>query len=273
MIYVAATLAFTSIFMISLYYSNNNRNGRKLAQKTKRAPRKLGNLLNPKSTKQNLAIRLTSAGSNLKPGEFLAIKVLLAAGSALGYTFLIGPQNIKPLWLLGLAVVGFMVPNFWLRSKQAKRAILIRRELPEVIDLLLLCIGGGLGFTLALKRVIENLPEGPLSGELKLAWHEVQMGGSRQDALKNMAKRVNLPEVSSFARSVVQADKMGQNMEEALRMHSEEALLQRFQRGERLALQAPMKLLIPLIFFILPVVLIIVGGPILLQFMRMGKVF
>jgi len=85
-----------------------------------------------------------------------------------------------------------------------------------------------------------------------------------------MARRIDMPEVSSFVRTLVQADRMGTGIEEALRMQSEEALVMRFQKGEREALKAPIKMLFPLLVFILPVVLIIVGGPIILQFLQGG---
>jgi len=88
--------------------------------------------------------------------------------------------------------------------------------------------------------------------------------------LKSMARRINLPDVSSFVRTLVQAEKMGTSISDVLRIQSEQARMWRFQRGERQALKAPIKLLLPLVFFILPVVMIIVGGPILLQFLTSG---
>ena len=96
------------------------------------------------------------------------------------------------------------------------------------------------------------------------------MGSARRDALKSLSLRVNSPEVISFARTLIQADRMGTPIGEALKMQAEEIRLRRFQRGEEMGLKAPIKLLFPLLFFILPVVLIIVAGPILIQFTRGG---
>ena len=96
------------------------------------------------------------------------------------------------------------------------------------------------------------------------------MGKSRREALKDMSARLNIPDVSSFVRTLIQAERMGAPVSETLAIISEDSRLNRFRRAERLALQAPMKLLIPLIFFILPTVAIIVGGPIFLQFMQQG---
>ena len=94
------------------------------------------------------------------------------------------------------------------------------------------------------------------------------MGKTRREALKNFAWRVDMPEVHSFVRTLVQADRMGSPMAQAMNMQAEEIRVRRFQNGEAMALKAPIKLLLPLFVFILPVVLIIIGGPIMLQFTR-----
>jgi len=102
---------------------------------------------------------------------------------------------------------------------------------------------------------------------------EARMGKTRREALRTMANRLNMPEISSLVRTLIQSDRMGTGIDEALRIHSEESRLVRFEKGERLALQAPLKLLIPLIFCILPVVFIIVAGPIILEFTQLGSMF
>jgi tight adherence protein C len=118
--------------------------------------------------------------------------------------------------------------------------------------------------------VIKRSKVSSLTKELSLVLHEIQMGKSRSDSLKSMAKRMSIPEVSSLVNTLVAADRMGTPVYNVLNDLGEEARRQRFQRGERLALTAPIKMLFPLIFFILPVVAIIVGAPILLQFMQGG---
>lgn len=122
----------------------------------------------------------------------------------------------------------------------------------------------------AVRKMIEWSRPNPLVNELNFVWQETNMGKTRQEALRNMAHRLNMPEISSFVRTMVQADKMGTNIEDALRRQSEEALTWRFEKGERQALKAPIKMLFPLLVFILPVVLIIVAGPIILQFLEGG---
>jgi tight adherence protein C len=123
---------------------------------------------------------------------------------------------------------------------------------------------------LAMDRVVKDFKKCPLTEELSIAWQEIQMGRTRQEALKSLATRVGVAEISSFSRTLIQADRMGSPIGEALKILSDEIRTRRFLRGEALALQAPIKLLFPLLFFILPVVLIIVGAPVILQFLKSG---
>lgn len=214
--------------------------------------------------------RLVMAGSNLNVPEFLAFKLL---------TIILMPLIVYILFRVGMKllivslVIGFFIPDLWLRQKIAKRHREIRRDLPNVIDLLNLCVGAGLDFMLAVNRVIKNFKPCPLTEELTNFWHENMVGKPRREALRSLASRVGLVELSSFARTLIQADRMGSPVSEALNIQSEEIRIRRFQRGEEMALKAPIKLLFPLLFFILPVVLVIVGGPVLLQFMRGGIKF
>ncbi|MGE5197100.1 MAG: type II secretion system F family protein [Deltaproteobacteria bacterium] len=169
-----------------------------------------------------------------------------------------------------LVFLGFAVPQIWLglQTKQRNKAIL--RALPDAIDLIALCVNAGLDFGLAVNWVIEKSEPNPLIEEFSLFLFEIKMGKSRRQALKDMAKRLNLPEVNSLSRALGQAERLGTPIESALNILSDEIREYRFRRGERQALLAPLKMLIPLIFFIMPVVGIIVGGPILLQFMQSG---
>ena len=141
-----------------------------------------------------------------------------------------------------------------------------------VIDLLKLAVGAGLDFMLAINRLIKEFKMSPLVHELHIIWQQTQIGKTKKEALLNFSERVKVQEVSSLVRTLIQAERMGTPINEALRIQSEEIRIRRFQRGEELALKAPIKLLLPLIVFILPVVLVIVGGPILLQFMKGGFV-
>jgi len=216
--------------------------------------------------------RLLKAGLHMGVMEFLAFKVLaILAIAVLGFIFLGEKFTNDIIMSLLISVgVGFLAPELWLNTKIKKRQNNIRRDLPYIIDLLNLCVSGGLDFMLAVNRVVKDLKPCELTQELSELYRETQMGKSRRAALKNLAWRVDMPETHSFVRTLVQADRMGTPMAEALNLQSEEMRMRRFQTGEAMALKAPIKLLFPLFVFILPVVLIIVGGPIMLQFMQGG---
>lgn len=216
---------------------------------------------------ENLKRKLTSAGRPMTANHFLTLKSLLTVSLPVSTFILLRPQ--PPLLVIPL-LIGFILPDLWLNNKIKKRHAAVLRDLPHVIDLLNICVGAGLDFMVAVSRVIQEFRHCVLIDELKILMQEIQMGSARKDALKNMAKRINSPEVISFARTLVQADRMGTPIGEALKMQAEEIRLRRFQRGEEMALKAPIKLLFPLLFFIMPVVLIIVAGPILIQFTRGG---
>ena len=158
-----------------------------------------------------------------------------------------------------------------MKLKKSKEEILV--ALPDAIDLLALCVGAGLDFMLAVKWVVEKSKTNPLVDELKIVLQEIKVGKHRKQALSDMGKRLDMPDISSFVRTLIQADKMGISVSEALKILSEDARLQRFRRGEAIALKAPIKMLVPLIFFILPVVAIIVGAPVILQFTQVGIKF
>ena len=155
-----------------------------------------------------------------------------------------------------------------MRSRNRQKEIL--KELPGTIDLITLCANAGLDFGLAVKWVIEKSKPGALVQELGLFLMETKVGKSRKQALQDLAKRVNLPDMYSFTRTLIQAERLGTPVEAALAILSDDVRDMRFRRGERLALQAPIKMLFPLVFFIMPVVAVIVGGPVLLQFMQGG---
>lgn len=216
---------------------------------------------------ESLKRKLISAGKPMTANQFLTLKFLLAASLPVITFIILRPE---PSLLVVPLLMGFILPDLWLNNKIKKRHAAVLRDLPHIIDLLNICVGAGLDFMVAVGRVIQEFRRCVLIDELKVLMQEIQMGSSRKEALKNLSARINSPEVISFSRTLIQADRMGTPIGEALKMQSEEIRLRRFQKGEEMALKAPIKLLFPLLFFILPVVLIIVAGPILIQFTRGG---
>jgi len=230
----------------------------------------LNKLLKLKARKARTEGVLKSAASSLTAEQFFAVKELCAIFAPGIYVIFVGLANVQPIWLVGLAGLGFVLPDIWLRKKIATRQKAIAMALPNAINLLNLAVGAGLDFMVAIKKMVEWSEPGPLIDELHQVWQETNMGATRRNALRNMARRINAPEVTSFVRTLTHAERMGTGVEEALRMQAEDALNLRFQRAERQALKAPIKMLFPLLVFILPVVLIIVAGPIVLQFLQGG---
>jgi tight adherence protein C len=216
---------------------------------------------------EHLKKKLISAGRPMNVSQFFAFKVLTMV--ALPFIAFILFHNEPILFILPI-VIGYIIPDLWLNNTIKKRQTLVLRDLPHIIDLLNICVGAGLDFMLAVTRVTEEFRPCVLVDEFKGMLHEIQMGSPRREALKNFGGRINSTEVLSFVRTLLQADRMGTPIAEALKMQAEELRFRRFQRGEEMGLKAPIKLLFPLLFFILPVVLIIVAGPILIEFTRGG---
>ena len=220
--------------------------------------------------RENLENKLFGARVALTVEQFFGAKefVMLAA-LFLAISFLPKDEVLK---MAIAAVVGFFVPDVWLNMKQAQRRAAVVRSLPDTVDLLSLCVDAGLDFIAATRWIVEKSKQSAFIEELSLMLHEIKVGKPRREALKDLSRRINSPDVTAFARTLIQADRMGTPIAEALAILSEDTRERFFRRAERAALQSPMKMLIPLIFFILPVVGVIVGGPIAIQFMN-GSLF
>ncbi|MFH0827153.1 MAG: type II secretion system F family protein [Candidatus Omnitrophota bacterium] len=227
------------------------------------------NLVEKLRLDKKLRDRLLAAHLNITSGQFFSIKLFfMILGGIVGSSFINPPQ---PWAILGAIAIAYVLPDIWLTQKVNKRRYELARVLPETVDLLGLCVEAGLDFTTSVKWVIEKkVTNNPMLEELGLVLEEIRWGKQRSLALKDMARRLDIAEVSSFVQALVQAERMGTPVSETFGIISEDTRLQRFRRGERIALTAPIKILFPLIFCILPVIAIIVGGPVMLQFMQGG---
>lgn len=204
---------------------------------------------------------------DISPEEFILMKEI-AIGGLLFFTFPMIQPDMIFFWLAMGFSVGYMIPEFWLKQKVKKVKDIVIKELPDVIDLLGLCVNAGLDFMLALKWVVEKSKQTVLIEELNLIMQEINVGKSRRMALSDLSKKYELPDVSTFTRTLIQADRMGTSVAEALNILSEDMRLARFRRGEQFAMKAPMKMLVPLLLFIFPVVGILVAAPVFLDFMN-----
>ncbi len=217
--------------------------------------------------KKTLDAKLTFVRWDLTAPEFLFIKeVLIVLGIIV--VFLYFPKNY--IFIVLMVVSGFLIPDIILKSKVTGRKNDIVRVLPETVDLLCLCVSAGLDFISATRWIIAKAHSNPMVEELKLTLEEIKVGRPKIEALRQMAKRLDIPQVSTFIRSLIQAEKMGTSIEETFTIISDDVRSQRSYQGKREAMKASLKMLIPLILFILPIILIIVAGPVLLEFLRGG---
>ena len=180
------------------------------------------------------------------------------------FVFFINPLGLSgmlKLALAGLGVAGLaIVPNSRLNSKVETRQNLIQRQLPDVLDLLVISVEAGLGFEQAVDRVIHNVP-GELSDEFARVLGETTAGSSRSDALRGLQERVDIAEVRSFVLAMIQADKFGVSIGRVLRAQADEMRIKRRQQAQERAQKAPVKMLIPMVFCIFPALFVVILGP------------
>ncbi|MBI4042512.1 MAG: type II secretion system F family protein [Deltaproteobacteria bacterium] len=235
------------------------------------------------NTVQNLKIenyrkemrrKIISAGmeEEITPDQLFAFKIFLALLLPLViflYCFLSSVGY--PYWLfLGVGVGGFLYPDIWLRSRLNVRQKEIRLAIPFVVDLLTLSTEAGLDFVSAMHRVVEKAKKGALVAELEKALNDIQLGATRADALRKMAWRINMPEISSFTAILVTAEQMGSSIGKVLRSQADQIRHDRFIRAEKAGASASQKILVPLVLFILPAVFIMIFGPLIVRFLTEG---
>jgi tight adherence protein C len=191
----------------------------------------------------------------------LGLVVGIAVAVVLGTSFLPGVA----IALAGL-VVGFFGPDLYLYQRAYDRAERLRRDLPDAIDLMTISVEAGLGFDAAVQQVGHHT-EGPLAEEFVRMLREMQLGKSRAQALRGLAERCNVDDVRTFVSAMVQADSFGIPIAQVLRVQAGEMRIKRRQRAETKAQQVPVKITVPLIFFILPCLFIPVMGPAVLTMM------
>ena len=164
----------------------------------------------------------------------------------------------------------FLQPVVWLRGGLRRRHLSIQKALPFVLDILTLSVEAGMDFISALQRNCKLRRLDPLNEELLRMTKEIQVGSSRKEALRNMADRVKQPDLKSVSYALIQADELGVSIGAILRIQSEQLRSRRFDRAEKLAAEAPVKMLGPLMLCIFPAVFIILLGPIIGQAMKGG---
>jgi tight adherence protein C len=217
-----------------------------------------------------LQARLHKAGQAyaLTPQQFFGGKVLglLVAGGAA-----VVVDGTDSFLVVGVASgFGFMYPDIWLRDHTRKRNLAILRALPFLLDIITLSIESGLNLTGALAQAVDKCKPGPLVVEINRVLRDVRAGKPRLESLRDLAERLDFPPVTSLVSALVQGELMGSSLGPILRAQSDQRRTERFQRAEKLAMEAPVKMLGPLIMFIFPCTFIILGFPIAMKFLSSG---
>jgi tight adherence protein C len=220
----------------------------------------------------NLKMELAGNPVRVDASTFLASRFVIAGlfGGFLILIFMISPRS----WSLGttilivvlFTVLGFSFPQLWLQSKINSRQKEIRKAMPDALDLLTICVEAGLGFDAAMAKVSEKW-ENQLSVGFARAIREVQLGKTRRDALRVMADRMGIPEMTSFVAAVIQSESLGVSMAKVLRIQSDQMRMKRRQYAEEEAHKAPIKMLIPMAALIFPSIMIILMTPAIFQIM------
>jgi tight adherence protein C len=230
--------------------------------------------LHPRTSIDGVSTRLLAAGlgRTISPTTFLAFKSALALGGALlgavSGGALIGPGGVL-LFSIALGGFGFIAPDFVVSAMARSRKDSIRAELPDALDLMAVSVEAGLGFDGAISKLTEHM-QGPLAEEFALTLSEIRIGESRQDALKKLADRTSTPELSSFVRSIIQADQLGISLGRILRVQATDSRLKRQAAAEEKAMKAPIKMLFPTVMFIFPAMFLVILGP---AFLNLSKIF
>ena len=227
---------------------------------------RMGRRLTPEDASERIREKLEMAGNptgwtveRVMAGKVVGFAIALVVSLVLA--LLMGLGFLPTLGFVVLAsLAGYMAPNMYLYQATYNRMDTLQRALPDAIDLLTISVESGLGFDAACAQVARNT-EGPLSEEFARMLQEMQIGRGRSEALRSMGDRANLPDLRSFVSAMVQADAFGIPVGQVLRVQSSEIRVKRRQWAEEAAQKVPVKILVPLIFCILPTLFIAVLGP------------
>lgn len=214
--------------------------------------------------------QLLLAGKPMRPATFHALVV--AVGALLAGTYVLvmfivydgKPAAVALLPGAFLGLFGAYLPLFWLSSQAHRRQAVMLKGLPDSMDLVTICVEAGLGLDAAFHRVAEK-QAGPFVDEIRQMLSEIGLGKTRRQALVDLAGRTDLDEIRSFVNGVVQAEQLGTSLAQVLRVQSQRVRVRRRQRAEQEARRAPVKMVFPLVFCLMPSLFIFILGPIIIN--------
>jgi len=225
----------------------------------------------PSTQSDRLQQSLTRAGLKLTVGHFALIYAVAGVGIPMLFFALFVSAGMTGRTLLMLygavQLMGLYGPRIWLLGRIKKRQKLIWRSLPDAFDLITASVEAGLGIDAAFNRIVDKVT-GPFAEELTRTLREIQVGRSRREALLDLADRTGVDELRSLVNSVIQAESMGISIAAVIRVQTGVIRTRRKQRAEEQAFKAPIKMVFPLVFFVFPCIMIVIGGPAVIKMME-----
>ena len=216
----------------------------------------------------------TGLSKELNTDEFIGLQILWGVMFPLFFVIInFALQFGYPYWLsIGISILGIYFPHFYCSSQKKKRYSSVVAELPFVIDLLSLSTEAGLDFFGAIQKITDKSKSSVLSDELHTVQKDIRLGSSRKEALENLAKRLDIAEITSVCAVIIDSDETGASISKTLKSKSKQMRFERFMRAEQAGAKASQKMLIPMITLTLPAVLLTLFAPIALQFFYAGGV-
>lgn len=225
-------------------------------------------------TKPGELLRLSGLLYLMSAAQFLALCLVSLLGfGLLAATVLAAAGLFNWTAVLLVAALGFVYPRLWLKEALNKRRKLIIKALPTYLDFMVMSVEAGLNMAGAISQAVAKGPAGPLKSEFAFVLRDLRAGLTRAEALRRMEERLRLPQISSFVSAVIQAERMGASLGSTFRAQAEQRRAERFQRAEQLAMEAPLKLIFPLVAFIFPVTFLVLIFPIAMKFLQSGVEF
>ncbi|GLS24382.1 type II secretion system F family protein [Marinibactrum halimedae] len=204
----------------------------------------------------------------MTPEQYVGLKVAgLCLGVIFFFIFMLLLGSFSWVGVFIGSILGFFLPTITLRDLKKKREKAIVRALPTYLDFLTMAVQAGMNMTGAIQQAVDKGPYGPLNVEYRKVLRDVKAGMPRLDAIREFAERNEIRELNAFATAVIQAEKTGASIGQSLKVQADQRRVERFQKAEKLAMEAPVKLIFPLVAFIFPMTFLALGFPIVMKFL------
>jgi tight adherence protein C len=219
--------------------------------------------------RKNIAPKLAMAGygEDITPLDFIALRLLMFFVAIIFLFIGSFSSQVSLPWLIAILLA--LYPSLWLNATIKARQLSIMKALPNLLDLLTLSVESGRDLLTAMREILARRKMDPLGEELSATFQEIQFGRPRTEALRALANRVKQSDLTATINAIIQADELGVSIAQQLKIQSDMQRTKRFALAEKLANEASVKIILPVVIFILPSVFIVLLGPLILQTIRM----